>query len=175
MPIENYIEKALELGANQAHLIQSDRIVTAHWVRLKCQFGCGAYGKNLMCPPYSPPPDQTQKVLNEYNRGMLLTYRVESAEDEYRIRKQMKKTIAGLERELFLEGYYNAFGMTSGPCNLCEECDVTQPCKLPRFARPSMEACGIDVFSTIENVGMKLDVVTSAQQPFTYCGLLLLE
>ena len=175
MAIDTYIDRALALGADEARLIQTDQIVTAHWVRLKCQFGCGAYGKNLMCPPYSPSPEQTQKMLREYRRGMLLTYRVESAEEEYRLRKRMKKAIAGLERELFLSGYYNAFGMTSGPCNLCEKCDVTQPCKLPRLARPSMEACGIDVFSTGQNMGIKLNVVTSDQQPFTYCGLILFE
>lgn len=175
MSIDTYIERALELGADQARLIQTDQIVTADWVRLKCQYGCGAYGKNHMCPPSSPAPEQTQRMLNEYRRGILLTYRVASAEEEYGLRKHMKKAIAELERELFLDGYYNAFGLTSGPCNLCEECDVNQPCKLPRLARPAMEACGIDVFSTVQNMGIKLEVVTSDQQPFTYCGLILFE
>lgn len=176
MDLDKYIKRALALGAEQALWIEADRVVvTAHWVRLKCQYGCGAYGTNLTCPPYSPTPAYTQKMLNEYTQGLLFTFHVDSEENEGNVRQKMKRAVADLERELFLDGYYGAFGMSSGPCNLCEECDVTRSCALPRLARPSMEACGIDVFATLRNVGLQLNVVTSSQQPCTFCGLILTE
>jgi predicted metal-binding protein len=174
MEFENYIHRAIELGAGQARLIEPSQVVTADWVRLKCQYGCGAYGSNLTCPPYSPTPAYTQRMLGEYASGLLVTFRVNSEEEEYDVRRQVKRIVADLERELFLDGYYSAFGMSCGPCNLCEECDVTRPCKLPHLARPSMEACGIDVYATLRNVGLKLNVVTSRQQPCTLCGLIFI-
>ena len=99
--------------------------------------------------------------------------------EEYKMnscmRKQVKKAVAELERELFMGGYYGAFGMSCGPCNLCEECEMTKPCAHPRLARPSMEACGIDVFATLRNVGLNIDVVTSRQESCTFCGLIPFE
>jgi predicted metal-binding protein len=30
-------------------------IVVSQWVRMKCRFGCGEYGRNSCCPPNVPP------------------------------------------------------------------------------------------------------------------------
>ena len=174
MSIQNSIEKALEMGAHQGKLIGADQIVTAHWVRLKCQYGCAAYGMNLACPPFSPDVQYTRQLLKEYQKGLLLTFLAEGGE-EYTVRKQMKKAVAHIERMLFLEGYYSAFGMSSGQCNLCRRCDVTQPCRFPQVARPSMEACGIDVFGTLCAAGIPLDIVSSKKQSCTLCGLILFD
>ncbi len=32
---------------------------------VKCKYGCGAYGTRLTCPPYSPTPDETRRMLSE--------------------------------------------------------------------------------------------------------------
>jgi predicted metal-binding protein len=173
--LEKYIRQAKKSGAAQAQFIQADQVVTGHWVRLKCQYGCGSYGETLTCPPFAPTPEYMQKVLQEYSLGLLLTFRLESGEDEYPVRRQMKMTIAKLERKLFLDGYYGAFGMSSGPCNLCDKCDVDQPCQQPHLARPSMEACGIDVYATLRNVGLELEVVTTDKGVCTFCGLILFQ
>ncbi|RLE02188.1 MAG: hypothetical protein DRJ11_07845 [Candidatus Aminicenantes bacterium] len=42
-----------------------------------------------------------------------------------------------MEKEIFLDGYYNAFAMTTGPCRFCRSCDTTKPCKYPHQARPA--------------------------------------
>jgi predicted metal-binding protein len=80
-----------------------------------------------------------------------------------------------LEREMFLDGCYKAFAMSCGPCNLCRSCDVTGPCKFEEIARPSMEACGIDVFATLANVSYKLKVVRSADETCHFCGMILVD
>ena len=43
--------------------ISAGDVVVANWVRLKCRYGCQAYGRHLGCPPYSPTPEETQRVL----------------------------------------------------------------------------------------------------------------
>jgi hypothetical protein len=37
-----------------------------------------------------------------------------------------------------------------------------------------MEACGIDVYATLANVGYKLQVVESVNQPCRFCGMILM-
>ena len=76
---------------------------------------------------------------------------------------------------MFLDGFYKAFAMACGPCNLCRSCDITAPCKFEDLARPSMEACGIDVYATLANAGFKLEVVKSIDQGCRFCGMILLE
>ena len=61
-----YIKKAKSLGVRGAKIIHANSIVTAEWVRRKCQFGCDGYGHSLTCPPYSPSPEQTRKMVKGY-------------------------------------------------------------------------------------------------------------
>lgn len=149
-------------------------VVTGNWVRLKCQYGCGGYGETLTCPPYSPTPAYTQKMLQDYQISLLLVYHVEP-ENEDEVCKKIRETVASLERDVFLDGYYKAFGMGAGPCNLCPQCDVNESCKYPHIARPSLEACGIDVFQTLRNVGIEIEVAKSYKYPCTLCGMVLIE
>ena len=83
--------------------------------------------------------------------------------------------MADLERELFLDGYYKAFGMASGPCELCRTCDPARGCRHPYQARPSMEACGIDVYQTARNNGFRLEVVRSEDCLCAFVGLVLID
>ena len=52
-----YAEMAIEAGASGAKLVPADEVYCAEWVRLRCQYGCGGYGRCLTCPPYSPTPE----------------------------------------------------------------------------------------------------------------------
>jgi predicted metal-binding protein len=175
--MSEWVTRALELGADAAQLIPTDQVVVADWVRLKCQYGCGAYGSRLTCPPHSPPPEVTRQVLRHYRQGLLL--RMEGAgggwKAETRQRLQMSEVVAALERELFLAGHYRAWGMGAGPCRLCEECDLSAPCRFPSQARPSMEACGIDVYTTVRQAGWEIEVVQTQEAPFRLFGLVLME
>jgi predicted metal-binding protein len=52
--LEKYVELALAAGVSEAKIIPVSNVVTAEWVRLKCQFGCDGYGNGLCCPPRTP-------------------------------------------------------------------------------------------------------------------------
>ena len=84
------------------------------------------------------------------------------------------KVVAEMERDLFLLGFYAAFGMACGPCNLCTECNLEE-CQKPDLARPSMEACGIDVYATARKAGFKIEVLTRRDQIPRCFGLILVE
>jgi predicted metal-binding protein len=46
---------------------------------------------------------------------------------------------------------------------------------MPKLARPSMEACGIDVYATVHNNGFPVKVLTAKEEKANYYGLLLIE
>jgi len=168
MSTTNWIAAAKRLGAAEAKLIAPATVVTAPWVRLKCQYGCGGWGQRLTCPPYSPTPEQTRSILDEYTSAVLVHC---PGEEKWR---SVKQIVADLEREVFLAGFYRAFAFGSGPCDLCEECNLKQ-CEHPSQARPSMEAAGIDVFATARANGFPIEVVKDYGCPQNYYGLVLVE
>jgi predicted metal-binding protein len=173
---DTYAEKARSLGLSRAEIIDTMNVVVGNWVRLKCQYGCDGYGECLTCPPYSPTPDYTKKMIGEYSKGLLI--QIENTPSRNRSRlsnRELRKIVADLEREIFLDGYYKAFGLAAGPCRFCETCETKEPCKHPYEARPSMEACGIDVYQTARNCGFELEVVKTEDCPYSRVALILIE
>jgi len=57
--------------------ISTDLIVVADWVRLKCRYGCRAYGKHLCCPPFAPSPEEMRRVVSEYKTAILARFLAE--------------------------------------------------------------------------------------------------
>jgi len=160
-----FVQRARELGADEAKQIRADSVVTAPWVRLKCQYGCGGWGSSLCCPPHSPTPEETAKVIACYRRALLIHSQGKT---------RPTKIVVPLERELFLAGFYKALGFGAGPCRWCKECSF-EGCRRPDEARPSMEACGIDVFATVRANGFPIEVVRDEGDEQHYYGLVLID
>jgi predicted metal-binding protein len=159
-----YIKRSKELGAIGAKVIPAKTIVAAEWVRMKCQFGCDGFGQSLTCPPYSPTPDFTRRMLTYYKYALLVHG------NEY---TNIHAIIPRLEQEIFLDGHFKAFGMGAGPCQLCEKC--AKSCRHPDKTRPSMEACGIDVYTTVRNNGFPIKVLKESSCKGNYYGIVLIE
>ena len=154
-------------GVVEARMIAPADIETAEWVRLKCQFGCDGYGQCLVCPPFTPTPEQMRKVIDCYKRAVLIHFEPDA---------DAKEIVADLERKIFLLGCWKALGLGAGSCYLCKECDVDQKqCCYPERARPSIEACGIDVFTTVKKAGLPIEVVRTKRQCPNYYGLILID
>ncbi len=141
-------------------------VVTAEWVRIKCRFGCGGYGRCLTCPPHSLTPKQTRELLDEYETAIMMWWGSEHPG---------KDKLAEIERQTFLAGFYKTWLMADGPCGLCDPCPLEYPCRHPYKARPSMEACGVDVFATAHKAGFPLEVVTTRDGTPNYFSMLLVE
>jgi len=172
---ESFCQRAMEMGIEGAKVIPPASIVTAEWVRMKCQFGCPGFGQSLCCPPHTPTPDLTRKVIDAYQRAILPHQRLLKGEKRDPRRKSFSETVVRLEIEMFLDGYYKAWSMGSGPCDLCDECNLSGPCRHGSKARPSMEGCGIDVFKTAWNNGFPIEVVRTRDQERNIFGLILVE
>ncbi|MFX0099740.1 MAG: DUF2284 domain-containing protein [Candidatus Hodarchaeota archaeon] len=168
--LEKFVDVAKELGAADARIIKAGNVVTGDWVRLKCQYGCGGYGKRLTCPPYSPTPETTSKVIANYEWALLSKLVPEPPDHDHAITHEQ---VASLERAIFLDGYHAALGLACGPCPICKKCNLKQ-CANPRLARPSMEACGIDVYKTARNAGFEIRVVKKRSEQPTYFTLVLI-
>ena len=164
--LDQFCRLAERLGAKEARVISTKNVFTAAWVRQKCQFGCDGYGCCLTCPPYSPLPEETRKILDDYHTAILIHCEDGPAD--------VREIIVQLEREIFLSGYYKAFGFGSGPCNICRDCNLER-CRHREKARPAMEAAGIDVFRTARKAGFPIKVVNSSESRSNYYGLVLVE
>jgi len=171
--IQAFCDEARRRGALDAVVVSPQKVFTATWVRLRCQYGCSEYGQCLTCPPHSPTPETTRKMLHEYRTAILL-----HGSDW----KSVREVAQTLERTVFLAGYYKAFAFLCGPCDLCRTCVAAQPkrgkpaaCQHPDQARPAMEAAGIDVFATARAAGLPIEVVRSEECPQNYYALVLME
>ncbi len=117
--LKKYCTLALERGATHVKLIHPSSVVTAPWVRLKCQFGCAQYNKGHCCPPYSPTPEQTRAVIDCYHRAILFHLEAPPEPDQLTRLQEFCEMLTDLEGEAFKDGYYKAFVFLGGPCRIC--------------------------------------------------------
>jgi predicted metal-binding protein len=160
-----YVKAALDAGAAEAKIIDTSTIKTASWTRLRCQYGCPNYGENLCCPPYTPTAEETQKAIDDYRYALLVRFNTLG---------DAKKIVLVIERAIFLDGKYKAFGLKGGGCGLCEKCNLKK-CIHPQEARPSLEAVGVDVYETVRRNGFHIEVLKSKESRGDFFGLVLIE
>ncbi len=167
--LENYRQKALQLGASEVVAIPADWVQVDERVRLKCAMPpCPNYNRCSNCPPYTPEPEYMRKALGRYSRAILFKNDVPPADfaDVSRYyphgQKHQRKTgeiAAGVEVAAFADGYYFALGFGAGGCRdtMCNGglCQMLDSGRCPHIlrARPSMEGVGIDVFDLVNRVG----------------------
>ena len=106
----SYCRLALEKGIDQAVVVETSRVVTAPWVRMKCQFGCAGYGGSLCCPPRTPTPDEMRQILDSYTFGVLLHRQIKKGSKQV---ERLSETAVDVERAMFLDGYYKAWTLGS--------------------------------------------------------------
>lgn len=174
--LEKYCAAALEGGATHAKAIHPSSVVTGLWVRLKCQFGCPLYGQGYCCPPDTPTPEHTRKVLDSYHSAILFHLEAPSSPERKKLFSNYYKMVTDMEGQAFKEGYYKALAFLGGPCRLCKTCGKMEgvPCKMGDLARPSMESTGIDVYQTARNNGFFIQTLSRhTETSNNYCLLLV--
>ena len=180
------LKLAKNLGATEAKIVGSDRIVVENRVILKCKSGCHLYGHKLVCPPFTPTPDEFRKMLDEYENILILKFRAEAKAEEDVGRSLLKNLCAPeknadienrtkefwdvwnedkkrflllmleLEKAAFNRGYVLALALAPGSCTLCKKCNVEDTCIYPSMARYPEHALGVNVKKTLKNVGMSI-------------------
>ena len=179
----------------EAVLIPANEVVTGEWVLQKCLFGCSGYGHRFGCPPYTPTPSETKKVLSGYTTALLIKFEgdvgVPTPERvvSRRMTRYVQQVMYDLEQMAFSFGFYKALGYTGHQCGWCAHCPAKEKgakitdCVNRKKMRPSMEAAGIDAYATCASVGWKIDILTCTKveggyvldSPMTTVMLLLIE
>jgi predicted metal-binding protein len=104
-PVQVYCKEILEIGVDGAKGIAPRSVDTAEWVQMKCQYGCPGFGKSLCCPPHTPTPGVTRKVIDSYQKAILLHQKLLKGEKA----KSFNEAIVSVEVKIFLDGYYKAW------------------------------------------------------------------
>jgi len=177
-----------------ARVVDPASVVTAPWVAFKCLYGCN--DQTWMCPPYSPDFKRTREVLDSYRRGILFHFPVRPEVSTILLGKVRKDAILKLESEIFKDGYYKAYTFASGPCLVClspaeaeragkekrkprdwcgRKTGANSECIQRDKARPSMEACGIDVYATARNNGFPIAPLRTRHETRNHYSLIMVD
>jgi len=162
------INKALEMGAASATRFDISDIVFDSRVVLKCMFGCADYGREHTCPYQRSPlsMDEYRRILSQYSWGIII-----GCPDK----PTSQKISYEIERLCFLDGHYFAFSLSD--CGLCETCAKVRDvdCVFPKQARPAFHSVGIDVFKTVRNLGLTIDVLVDENDPQNWYSAVFVE
>jgi predicted metal-binding protein len=158
--------------------IEASQIVIAQWVRMKCMFGCGTYGKCAACPPNVPDVNECKRFFSEYTHAVIFHFQkqMENPQDRHVWSAEVNAGLLKLERDVFVAGYHKAFLLYMDSCNLCKECSGERiDCKQAKSVRPTPEAMAVDVFSTVRAVGYPIEVLPDYEHAMNRYAFLLVE
>jgi predicted metal-binding protein len=172
--IESIVKKQ---GFTDYKWINPGEIIVAHWVRVKCIFGCGDYGLGA-CPPNTPSVNDCDRFFKEYESGLIIRLTKFANKDSYPTdwSREMTNKLLDIEREVFLQGFYKVFLLNQACCSLCKDCSGNRVnCKDKSRSRPSPESFAVDVYKTVRNTGSDLNVVSENPAEITKIAILLIE
>jgi predicted metal-binding protein len=153
-------------------------MVVAEWVRMKCMFGCGAYGKSGCCPPNVPPVEDCRAFFLNYSKIAVfhIVKRVAKPEDRFGWSREVNRKLLEVEKAVFLAGNQKTFLLFMDECRLCLKCPgLRTECKNPKLARPSPESFAVDVFTTVRKVGYPIHVLDDYKDEMNRYAFLLVE
>ena len=177
--IASAVEKIFrDLGFDDFRWISGGDVVVEEWVRMKCIFGCGAYGKSGCCPPNVPSVAECRVFFQNYSRIAVfhVAKRVAKPEDRFDWSREMNRKLLDVEKAVFLAGNHKTFLLFMDECRLCPVCPgIRAECKNPKLARPSPESFAVDVFTTVRKVGYPIDVLGDYKSEMNRYAFLLIE
>lgn len=173
------IENKLKgIGLNQYAFIDPKEIPFSKEVRDMCAMNsCGRYGTNWQCPPAVGEMENLEKKAKSYNHAVMFNciYPLEdsydfegmmAAKDEFSIAcGQALSAVSGSAAECYVMG--------AGGCSICPKCTYPDDkCRFPDKVVASMEACGIDVYSSSGKFGFQY---INGVNTVTYFGIVFFK
>ena len=178
MENKTIIEKALELGAYKANVIETKKIVLDRAFRDICATNvCGMYGKCYMCPPDVGDINELMSEVTNYDHALVYQTvteledsfdfegMIEAKNKSYPLTQGLRKVFADMNISKVLH-------LGTGGCGVCETCAkrTNEPCRFPDKAMPSLEAYGVNVSELAKAAGMKY---INGHNTVTYFGAIL--
>jgi predicted metal-binding protein len=164
-------------GFTDYRWINPQDIVVSQWVRVKCTFGCSDYGLGT-CPPNTPTVDECKRFFSEYNNGLIIRLTKFADKDSYPSdwSRDMTNKFLEIEKQIFLQGNQKAFLLNQTCCDLCKDCSSNRTdCKDKRKSRPSPEGFAVDVYQTVRNAGMEINVIPKNPSEMHRIVILLID
>jgi len=163
-----YAELARSMGALHAQVVRTEQLVFDPRTILKCMFGCDDWGRNHTCPsrPYNLSIFEYETVLRRYAYGVLI-----HSNDK----KTNQEISYEIERRAYLDGYHFAFSLAD--CAWCATCSAIEgkPCVHPKKARPAFHSVGIDVFTTVKQLGLPIAPLASEDEAQNWYAFVFIE
>jgi predicted metal-binding protein len=164
-------------GFTDYRWINPQDIIVSQWVRVKCTFGCSDYGLGT-CPPNTPTVDECKRFFSEYNNGLIIRLTKFADKDSYPSdwSRDMTNKFLEIEKQIFLQGNQKAFLLNQTCCDLCKDCSSNRTdCKDKRKSRPSPEGFAVDVYQTVRNAGMEINVIPENPSEMHRIVILLID
>ncbi len=154
-------------GFDDVKWLNGKDIDVRQWVRFKCRFMCETYGQKPVCPPFMPKIEACERFFKEYNRVLIIrkTMKAHRRDQDNDYFKDIDEQLMAFEKKLFFNGLEKVMALPATICDRCGACAVDpKDCHHPNLARPTPEALGVDIFSTVKKVGYTTEVLSSFDQ-----------
>ncbi|MFW6081465.1 MAG: DUF2284 domain-containing protein [Desulfosalsimonas sp.] len=186
------LAEAVTLGATDAVLLCTDRIVVEDGLAEKCSNPkCMNYGLSKSCPPYVAGPPAMRKKLETFTRAVFFKIEVPSdilySGQSRELFQLLHETAAGIEQSAVKAGFSGARGYAGNSCkkvfcreyNECRVISENGRCRNPHRARESMSGFGINVSKLYEAAGWSMKGTeyhngSESMRMSSICGLVLI-
>ena len=163
---QTLIDKCIQLGADEAKLIDTHDVVFDPRSHLKCRFGCHRWGKYWTCPPnMGISREMFMESFEKYSVALV----IKTADQ-----KLGQDVSVAIEKEAFLS-HGAAFAFALALCVKCDECAYPDPCLYPDLARPSMDAYGVDIGKTLEPLNFNIEFSKDGELLPAWYSMVLLD
>lgn len=139
--------------------IKLSDIIFEERVKLNC-FYCTKYNINWRCPPNIPDLNY-YNIISEYD-NLAIVYIIMDINNNFDFIRidstnKLHKSLLVLEQYFWNNNNSLATSFIGGSCKLCQNgCDKDK-CKQPLRARIPIEAIGINVIKTLQNIGININ------------------
>jgi len=165
--MEKYITLAKKLKMLNALIISPKEIFFDIRAILKCRWSCEDYFKeSIRCHARGTTFEERVAMIKRYHHILLV-----HSHDA----RELSRAVLEIERTAFLDGHY--FALAVRFCNLCKVCQVSRgkPCPTPEKVRPCDQSVGIDVYKTVQNLGLPCKVLQDKKDLQNRFGFVLID
>lgn len=193
--LQELVRLALRSGAADALVLSARDVVLDPRVRFKCMIPpCFASGTCAHCPPHGYGWKDVESAVRGYGRAIFFRVLVDSGiiagahvsdginqgrfDDEGNLINLgghyiLVFQVAALLEKRSREWGYSPRGFAAGTCRdvlchfhpYCQDLMTDRGCRHPDLARPSMEACGMDVYAMGAAVGWDIYPIGGTCRP----------
>jgi predicted metal-binding protein len=176
--LDQFIHKAISLGASEAAIIASKDISVEDSLANRCvDPKCIYYGLSPSCPPHVAGPSEFRNLQKTHTHAIVVRIIVPSAslfsDQSKEIMRLLHEVVSSIEHEAVKAGFSNAKAFAGGSCKMvfcnthleCQRLSKDGQCRNPKYARPSMSGFGVNVNDLIKKCGWRPNLNTEKTKP----------